>query len=288
MRSSSPFRRSVLATSPAAGAFGLLSGMLLVLFAATLSLALTTTVVAQQSAPSGKPAIVCVHGAFADGSSWSKVISLLQAKGYHVVAVQNPLTSLADDVAATERVLNQQTQPVVLVGHSWAGVVITQAGNNSKVKALVYVTAFAPDSGQSIGDATAGSTPLPWQSAVIKDEGGFLTLPAATIMEHFAQDLSPVEQGVVAATQGPWFSGCGADKVTHAAWHDKPSWWVLGEKDRMIAPALQAKMAANIKAKVTKVPTSHVPMLADPEAVTAVILAAADQVQSAKIGQGER
>ena len=108
-----------------------------------------------------KPAIVLVHGAFADGSSWSKVIALLQARGYHVVSVQNPTTSLADDVAATERVINQQTGPVVLVGHSWAGVVITQAGNNSKVKALVYVDASAPDSGQSISDAAAGVPPEP-------------------------------------------------------------------------------------------------------------------------------
>jgi pimeloyl-ACP methyl ester carboxylesterase len=227
-----------------------------------------------------KPAIVLVHGAFADGSSWSKVIKMLQAKGYTVVAVQNPLSSLAADVAATEHVINQQTRPVVLVGHSWAGVVITQAGNNPKVKALVYVGAFAPDSGQSIADVTAGLPPPPWASTVIKDEAGNQTLPAATISHDFAQDLPPDEQGVVAATQGPWFEGAAADKVTKAAWHDKPSWWVLGTKDHMIDPSLQEKMAAAIKAQVTRVPTSHVAMLADPKAVTAVILAAAENAQS--------
>ena len=235
---------------------------------------------AETARQDNKPAIVLVHGAFADGSSWSKVIARLQAKGYPVIAVQNPLSSLADDVAKTERVINQQTRPVVLVGHSWAGVVITQAGDNSKVKALVYIDAFAPDSGQSIADVTSGLPPEPWASALIQDEAGFVTLPAATIAHDFAQDLSPVEQGVIAATQAPWFGGCNTDKVTHAAWHDKPSWWVLGEKDHMIAPSLQEKMAATIRAQVTKVPTSHVAMLANPQAVTDVILAAANKVQS--------
>ena len=241
---------------------------------------------AKTDGQAGKPAIVLVHGAYADGSSWSKVIPLLQAKGYHVVSVQNPTTSLADDVTATERVLNQQTGPVVLVGHSWAGVVITQAGNHAKVKALVYVDASAPDSGQSISDAAAGFPPEPGASAGIKDENGFLTLPDAAVERYFAQDLSHAEQGIIAATQPPWGIGCLTDKVTQAAWHDKPSWWVIGENDHMIAPGLQAKMAATIKAKVTKVPTSHLAMLADPKAVTAVILAAADEVQSGKSGSG--
>ena len=239
---------------------------------------------AKTDGQAGKPAIVLVHGAYADGSSWSKVISLLQAKGYHVVSVQNPTTSLADDVLATERVLNQQTGPVVLVGHSWAGVVITQAGNHSKVKALVYVDASAPDSGQSISDAAAGFPSEPGAGAGIKDENGFLTLPDAAVERYFAQDLSHAEQGIISATQPPWGIGCLTDKVTRAAWHDKPSWWVIGENDHMIAPGLQAKMAATIKAKVTKLPTSHVAMLADPRAVTAVIVAAADKVQSGKHG----
>lgn len=232
-----------------------------------------------------KPDIVLVHGAFADGSSWSKVIALLQAKGYHVVSVQNPTTSLADDVAATERVINQQTGPVVLVGHSWAGVVITQAGNNSKVKALVYVDASAPDSGQSITDAAAGVPAEPGASSAIKDENGFLMLPDAAVRRYFAQDLSPAEQGIIVATQTPWAIGCLSDKITYAAWRDKPSWWVIGKNDHMIAPKLQEKMAARIKARVTKLPTSHLAMLADPQAVTAVIIAAADKIQSEKFGK---
>jgi pimeloyl-ACP methyl ester carboxylesterase len=238
------------------------------------------------SSQTAKPTVVLVHGAFADGTSWSKVIALLQAKGYHVISVQNPTTSLADDVAATERVINQQMGPVVLVGHSWAGVVITQAGNNSKVKALVYVDASAPDSGQSIIDAGAGFPPEPGAGAGIKDENGFLLLPDAAVNQYFAQDLSRSEQGIIAATQTPWAIGCLSDKVTHAAWHDKPSWWVIGEFDHMIAPGLQARMAANIKSKVTRVPTSHLAMLKDPKAVTDVIIAAADKVQSEKFSDG--
>src|SRR5450432_1289284 len=265
--------------------------MKLNIFGAALSAILGSVGVTQAqttvpTGPAAKPAIVLVHGAFADGTSWSKVIALLQAKGYHVVSVQNPTTSLADDVLATERAINQQTGPVVLVGHSWAGVVITQAGNNLKVKALVYVDASAPDSGQSITDAAAGVSPEPGASSAVKDENDFLLLPDAAVRQYFAQDLSPAEQGIIVATQTPWAIGCLSDKVTHAAWHDKPSWWVIGELDHMIAPALQVKMAATIKAKVTKVRTSHLAMLVDPKAVTNVIIDAADRVQSGKVGYG--
>ena len=244
--------------------------------------AVSQTASAQTPTPDDKPAIVLVHGAYADGTSWSKVISLLQAKGYRVVSVQNPTTSLADDVTATERVLNQQKRPVVLVGHSWAGVVITQAGNHPNVKALVYVDASAPDSGQSILDAGAALPAAPGASTGVKDEYGFLTLPEAAVRQYFAQDLSYSDQGIISATQTPWAIGCLTDKVTKASWRDKPSWWVIGENDRMINPKLQEKMATQMKAKVTKVPTSHLAMLVAPEAVTAVIVDAANKVQSTK------
>src|SRR5215475_13642823 len=148
--------------------------------------------------------IVLVHGAFADGSSWAKVIPLLEARGLKVVAVQNPLSSLDDDVGAATRAIEQQTGPVILVGHSWGGAVITQAGNHEKVKALVYVSAFAPDSGQSINDASKGSPPPPWASMLVKDSGNFLTLPTANILSDFAQDLPPADARLIAATQGPW------------------------------------------------------------------------------------
>ena len=262
------------------------SGLALMMALSALFLTIVIPVAEGQKVAAKKPVIVLVHGAFADGSSWSKVIPMLQAKGYTVVSVANPLTSLADDVAATNRAINLQTEPVILVGHSWAGVVITEAGNNPKVKGLVYVSASAPDSGQSIKDAGAGFPPSPWEAAAIKDEGGFLWLPAATVTQYFAQDLTPVEQGLITSTQVPWFNGCITDKVTHAAWHEKPSWWVIGESDQIVSPKLQEKLAAIIKAKVTKVKTGHVAMLADPKGVTDVIISAAVQIETGKLNGG--
>jgi pimeloyl-ACP methyl ester carboxylesterase len=251
-----------------------------VLFAIICTGAITFAQSTATESRNAKPDIVLVHGAYADGTSWSKVIALLQAKGYNVVSVQNPTTSLADDVAATERAINQQNGPVVLVGHSWAGVVITQAGNNPKVQALVYVDAAAPDSGQSILDSLASGPAEPGASAGVKDANDFILLPRSAVEKYFAQDLSPAERGIIWSTQTPWGAGCLTDKVTKAAWHDKPSWWVIGEHDHMISPVTQAKMAATLKAKVTKLPTSHLAMLADPKSVTNVIVEAADKVQT--------
>src|SRR5438128_8689432 len=158
-----------------------------------------------QSAPrdlSGST-VVLVHGAFADGSSWSKVIPLLESRGLHVVAIQNPLSSLADDAAAAKRAIDQQIGPVILVGHSWGGAVITQAGSDPKVKALVYVAAFAPDEGQSINSMTKPFPPAPWTAKLNVDSGGFLTLPEEAMISDFAQDLPRAGAKVVAATQGP-------------------------------------------------------------------------------------
>ncbi|MFT0169961.1 alpha/beta fold hydrolase [Paraburkholderia mimosarum] len=223
--------------------------------------------------------VVLVHGAFADGSSWNRVIPLLEARGLHVVAVQNPLSALADDTAATKRVIDQQNGPVVLVGHSWAGVVISEAGNDEKVKSLVYVTAFAPDNGQSIADITQGQPPAPWAGELRKDSGGFLTLSDKAIRADFAPDLPPAQQRIVAATQGPWFGGCLSQPVTQAAWHDKPSYFVVTARDRMIDPALQASMATHIGAKVTRVNGSHVSLLSQPKAVADAIIDAAEHAQ---------
>ncbi|CAD6519555.1 Pyrethroid hydrolase [Paraburkholderia hiiakae] len=223
--------------------------------------------------------VVLVHGAFADGSSWSRVIPLLEARGLHVVAVQNPLSSLADDTAATRRVIEQQKGPVVLVGHSWAGVVISEAGNDEKVKSLVYVAAFAPDNGQSIADITQGQPDAPWASELQKDSAGYLTLSDKAIRQDFAPDLPLAQQRIVAATQGPWFSGALSQKVTQAAWHDKPSYFVVTARDRMIDPALQESMAKHIGAKVTHVNGSHVSMLSQPKAVADAIIDAAERTQ---------
>jgi pimeloyl-ACP methyl ester carboxylesterase len=223
--------------------------------------------------------VVLVHGAFSDGSSWEKVIPLLEEKGLHVVSVQNPLSSLKDDVAATERAIQQQNGPVILVGHSWGGVVISQAGADEKVKALVYVAAFAPDRGQSINDIFKGLPEPSWVHALEKDSAGFLKLSTEAVMHDFAQDLPEPRARLIAITQGPWFSGCIEEKITTAAWHDKPSWMVVAEKDHIIAPSLQTKMAKDIHASVVSADGSHAVMLSKPERVAAAIVAAAEAVK---------
>jgi pimeloyl-ACP methyl ester carboxylesterase len=235
---------------------------------------------AQAAQPSlaGKT-VVLVHGAFADGSSWSKVIPLLEARGLHVVSVQNPLSSLEDDVAAANRTIDQQTGPVILVGHSWGGAVITQAGTNDKVKALVYVAAFAPDAGQSVNDMIKPFPPAPWVGALHVDSGGFLTLPQATVLSEFAQDLPASEAKLVSAVQGPWAARCMDDKLLAAAWTSKPSWFVVSGQDHMIDPRFQMAMATKIKAHIVPVDASHVVMLSQPSKVAAAIIEAAESIQ---------
>ncbi|VVE57655.1 alpha/beta fold hydrolase [Pandoraea anhela] len=223
--------------------------------------------------------VVLVHGAFADGSSWAKVIPLLQQKGLHVTSVQNPLTSLTDDVAAATRAIHRQKGPVILVGHSWAGSVITQAGNDDQVKALVYVAAFAPDSGQSSNEMKKDVPAPAWAAEIHKDSAGYLTLSDKAIAEEFAQDVTPDEARWLAATQGPWYSGCVTEKIEHAAWHEKPSWYVLTTKDHVVPPELQARLAKQMGAKVFSLETSHVPMVSQPDEVAAAIIAAARQVR---------
>lgn len=224
--------------------------------------------------------IILVHGAFADGSSWSKVIPILQEKGFEVVAVQNPTTSLADDVAAVNRALESIDEPVVLVGHSWGGVVITEAGTHEKVRALVYVSAFAPSVGESINDLFAPYPQPEWFGAVSSDSGGFLRISDAGIAEYFAQDLSDEEQALVAAVQTPFALSSNADKATKAAWETKPSWFVVSENDKIIYPELERKMAEKIGAKTTEVSAGHGSMLAKPEEVANVIIAATESAQS--------
>lgn len=224
--------------------------------------------------------IVLVHGAFADASSWNKVIPILQNRGFKVIAVQNPTTSLADDVAAVDRALESVDEPVVLAGHSWGGVVITEAGVHEKVGALVYVSAFAPSENQSINDLFADYPQPEWFGAVGADSGGFLKISDKGIAEYFAQDLSDEEQGVVAAVQTPFALSSNADKVSKTAWSEKPSWFVVSENDRIIYPELERKMAETIGAKVTELSASHVSMLAKPEEVAEVIISAAESVKS--------
>lgn len=219
---------------------------------------------------------VLVHGAFADGSSWAKVIPLLSAAGLAVVAVQNPLTSLVDDVAATVRAIDQADGPVVLVGHSWGGVVVTEAGISPKVRSLVYVAAFAPDAGQSVASLTKPFGPREYTKELRKDQGGFLTLTTKGVQDYFAPDLPAPEQMLVAATQGPYHESAPRTAVTKAAWKEKPTWTVISGTDRVIPAELQEMMAKANSSTVTRVPdASHVVMLGHPQIVAETILAAA-------------
>jgi pimeloyl-ACP methyl ester carboxylesterase len=220
--------------------------------------------------------IVLVHGAWADGSSWDKIIPLLEKKGFHVTAVHLPFTTLADDVATVKRTLAFQDGPVLLVGHSYGGAVITEAGNDPKVVGLVYVAAFAPDSAQSAGDLNNQYPPTPGATEFRPDANGFLRLTDKGIAEDFAQDLSTGEKQVLAATQGQT-SGpneLGA-KVTTAAWRQKPSFYIVADQDRMIAPELEKKLADQMHAKTIHISSSHVPMLSHPDEVANFIADAA-------------
>jgi pimeloyl-ACP methyl ester carboxylesterase len=219
--------------------------------------------------------IVLVHGAFADASSWAKLIPILEADGYHVVAVQNPLTSLADDVAATKRVIALQDGPVILVGHSWGGAVITQAGDDPKVAGLVYVAAYAPDAGQS---ANAASTPFgitDGQKQIRVDSEKFAYMTSEGILQDFAQRLSMPERRLVLAVEGESYGPMFDEKLTVAAWKTKPSWVVVSSNDRMLPPAMERDEVKRLHATGTVLPTCHLAMLEQPAKVAAVIDAAA-------------
>ena len=243
--------------------------------ASTLALATAASAATPDPIADTRPTVVLVHGAFADGSSWNKVIPLLQAEGLNAVAVQNPLTSLEDDVAAANRIINAQSGPVVLVGHSWGGSVITQAGGHDKVKALVYVAAFAPSLNAAPDVDTKDFPAPPGFAHFIADADGFLTLPADAIARDFAQDVSPAEANLIHATQGPVRGANFAQPVTVAAWTTKPSWYIVAAQDRMIDPGAQRALAKKIGATTVELPTSHVPMASDPQAVAKVIIEAA-------------
>jgi pimeloyl-ACP methyl ester carboxylesterase len=244
--------------------------------AAALLLATTATGATDQKKQSrGVTSIVLVHGAWADGSSWSKVIPLLEAKGLHVVAVQLPLSSLADDVATVNRALALEDGPVLLVAHSYGGVVITQAGNDPKVAGLVYVAAIAPQEGQSAFDL-ANVYPTPALQELRVDQFGFLKLTPTGIREDFAQDLSDYEQTVLTSTQGPTAGGASLSApVSAAAWRNKPSWFVIAAHDRVVSPTLQAVEAQQMNATTITLSSSHVAMLSQPYVVASVIRRAA-------------
>ncbi|MGH8083080.1 MAG: alpha/beta fold hydrolase [Lysobacter sp.] len=220
------------------------------------------------------PTVILVHGAFADGASWSKVIPILQSWGVRAVAVHSPLNSLQGDVDATRRAINAAPGKVVLVGHSWGGTVITQAGDDARVSGLVYVAAFAPDVGQSSADQGQGF-PTPPGLSGLQERDGYLWLSEAAFARDFAPDIKPREERVLFSTQAPIKASSFGEAVSTAAWRSKPSWYLIARNDHMIAPELQAATARRIGAQMRTIDSGHVLPLTHPREVAYAILAAA-------------
>ena len=223
-----------------------------------------------------KTCVVLVHGAFADASSWRKVIPLLEKDGFTVTAVQIPLKSLADDVATTKRLIDAQANDVVLVGHSYGGAVITDAAaGNSKVKALVYVAAFVPDEGETLGGLIERFSPSALATALMPDSAGFLYIDRTKFQNVFANDLPTDEAAVLAATQKPIAGAIFREDVKAAAWKTIPSWYVVSTQDNAINPDLERFMAKRMGAQTKEIKASHVGFISQPAEITKVIEAAA-------------
>ena len=229
--------------------------------------------------------IVLVHGGFVDGSGWEGVYKVLKTDGYDVTVVQNPTTSLADDVAVTKRAIDGAKGDVILVGHSYGGAVITEAGNNPKVTSLVYITAFAPDKGESVasllGNPAAHGAPAP---PILPPDDGFLMLDKAKFAEAFAADVQPEAANFMANSQVPWGLAALNGTIAQPAWKNKRSWYLLVTSDRMIAPPLQRFMAERANATITETPGSHAIYVSQPAAVAKLIeqAATADTVAAAR------
>src|SRR5437870_614934 len=222
-----------------------------------------------------KPTIVLVHGAFADGTSWQHVIPILERDGYNVIAVQNALASLAGDVETTKRVIDALTGPLVVVGHSYGGAVITgAAAENANVKALVYIAAFAPEPGEVI-TAFGEKYPVPLDHALKPDTAGFVYIDRAQFHEVFAKDVPATEANVMAATQKPIKGSAFGEAVPQAAWKTIPSWYIVAQEDQALNPNLQRFFAKRIGAKTTEIKSSHVPFISHPAEVARLIEQAA-------------
>lgn len=225
-----------------------------------------------------KPAIVIVHGAYADASGWDRVIPILQRDGYYVTAVENPLESLQGDVANTKRVLDAQSGPVVLVGHSYGGAVITAAAvGDPKVKALVYVAAIAPDSGETVG-AFLDKYPSDLNTALKVDSGGYVTVDRSKFHQAFAADVPQDMAAVMAATQKPIKGDAFKATVEQAAWKTVPSWFLVSTQDRALNPDLERFYAKRMSAHTTEIAASHVVFISHPKVVATLIEGAAATV----------
>ncbi|TQK17981.1 pimeloyl-ACP methyl ester carboxylesterase [Microbacterium sp. SLBN-154] len=231
--------------------------------------------------------VVLVHGAFADGSGWRRVYDLLTARGYRVSIVQNPLTSFADDVAATTRVLDLQDGPAILVGHSWGGTVITEAGAHPNVAGLVYVSALIPDVGETSGQQYEGFAPTP-EFVIDVTPDGFGYLNRDAFRGGFAADLDEADAAFLADSQVPVNMAVFSEAVTVAAWHDKPSWAVIATEDKAFDQAMLQHMATRIGADITHVPGSHALFITQADAVVEVIATATRTAPKAHAEAGAR
>jgi pimeloyl-ACP methyl ester carboxylesterase len=225
--------------------------------------------------------IVLVHGGFVDGSGWQGVYNILKKDGYSVSIVQNPTTSLGDDVAVTKRVIAGQPGPVILVGHSYGGAVITEAGNDPKVAALVYITAFAPDKGESVSTLIKDPPPGAPVPPILPPQDGFLFLDHAKFAASFAADVDPKAAQFMADSQVPWGVQALAGTISEAAWGSKPSWYLVATDDRMIPPPAQRSMSKRAGSTVVETKGSHAVYVSQPAAVAAFIERAAKESTSA-------
>jgi pimeloyl-ACP methyl ester carboxylesterase len=232
-------------------------------------------------AHSAARSIVLVHGGFVDGSGWQGVYSALRKEGYSVSVAQNPTLALDDDVAVTKRVIDAQSEPVVLVGHSYGGAVITQAGNDPKVAGLVYIAAFVPDKGESVETLIANPPPEAPVPPILPPQDGFLFLDRAKFPASFAADLSTEQAEFMADSQVPWGVEALSEKISEPAWRSKPSWYLIATEDRMIPPPAQREMSARAGSTVAEAAGSHSIYVSQPAAVAALIEKAASEVPSA-------
>jgi pimeloyl-ACP methyl ester carboxylesterase len=227
-----------------------------------------------------KASVVLVHGGFVDGSGWHAVYDLLKADGHRVAVVQNPTMSLEGDVTATHWVIDAENGPVVLVGHSYGGAVITEAGTDPKVAALVYIAAFAPDRGESVNTLIADPPPGAPVPPILPPRDGFLLLDKAKFRDSFAADLPADEASFMADSQVPWGVGALAGSITEPAWRSKPSWYLVATDDRMIPPPAQRAMAERAGSTTVEVQGSHSVYLSQPDAVATLIGKAAAAVKN--------
>jgi pimeloyl-ACP methyl ester carboxylesterase len=229
---------------------------------------------------SDKPSVVLVHGGFVDGSGWQGVYDLLTADGYRVSIVQNPTLSLEGDAAATRMILDQQEGPTILVGHSYGGAVISEAGTHERVGALVYIAAFAPDAGESVNTLLAGFPADGPQPPILAPVDGFLFLDREKFHASFAGDLSAEQAAFMADSQVPWGVGALGGTISEAAWRSKPSWYLLTNEDLMIPPDAQRTMSGRIGANVVEADASHSVYVSQPAAVADLIKQAAATIEA--------